>query len=74
MNFYYSLRKIVVIFVVQSSDCGHNYAESVSLFSKVECRKFYWERLSGHSSASYHLVWRGAVAYFIPKVSYNLTS
>ena len=58
--------EFVVIFV------GHNYAESVSLFSLIECRKFYWERLSGHSSASYHLVWRGTVAYFIPKVSYNL--
>jgi hypothetical protein len=32
--------KIISNFVVQSSDCRHNYAESVSLFSLNELRKF----------------------------------
>ena len=45
------------------------YAESVSLFSNCERRKFdKWRRVGGHLPASYHLVWRGAVAYLCHKV------
>ena len=34
------LSKIISKFALQSSDCRHNYAESVSLFSQTKCRKF----------------------------------
>ena len=57
-------RNKIAIFV------AHNYAESVSLFSIDELRNFdFTMRVSGHLLASYRLVWRGTVAYFIVRVS-----
>ena len=63
---FLQLSKIISKFVVQSLDCRHNYAESVSLFSLGESGKF--KRENGLTSfASYHSVWRGVVAYFFSK-------
>ena len=65
------LSKIISKFALQSSECRHNYAESVSLFSRWNLENFAAKRI-GKFLASYHLVWRGVVAYFICRAFQSL--
>lgn len=52
----------------------HTASESVNVFSKSERRKFDFDKRIELTSLHRHIpaIWRGTVAYFVVKVSYDL--